>query len=73
MRSKTIMSILKQIVFAVCFSATCCIGILCSYNQLARKYEKLENKRNAYTAWLASVNNDPEGGGPRNVFAKKLN
>jgi len=73
MRSKTLMSILKTIVFTVFFSATCCISIWCSYNQLWRKYEKLENKRKAFAEWLASVKNDPEGGGAKNVFAKKLN
>jgi len=67
------MNIFKQIILAVCLSATCCIAILCSYNQLERKYQKLENKRVAYTQWLASVQNDTEGGGPRNIFARKLN
>ena len=45
MRNKTIMRLLKQIIIVVCLASTCCLATLCSYNQLERKYQKLENKR----------------------------
>ena len=65
------MRILKNVVFVLFCLATCCVGAMCSYFQLQRRYQKLEHKQAQHQSWLRRMR-DLEKGELKNMFATKV-
>lgn len=61
MNNRKFIGALKQVVFAVFILSTCCIGTLCSFLALNKRYQLLENQHNMYNK-VIRILNDPEKG-----------
>mmetsp|Transcript_17392 Transcript_17392/g.29260 ORF Transcript_17392/g.29260 Transcript_17392/m.29260 type:complete len:126 (-) Transcript_17392:46-423(-) len=65
-------SVLLRVALMIVFLVTCCLAITCSYIQLNRKYQRLENKSNKLQNWIERLKSDSESGGVKHAFAAKM-
>ena len=72
MSNNLFMSALKKVLLVVFCLSACCVGISCSYLQLRRRFDTMENRRQAHIKWMQLYNDPEKGQRLKQMFAKKM-